>query len=114
MPEPIGNLFAVDACKVGGRYVIYVPIIGHRTIAGSYALEGPKLTRRGDWFYLTTAVGGTSGPPTGHLVTVARSHSVHGPWVDGPANPSIRTWDAKEPWWSRGHATLFEGPKGQW
>jgi xylan 1,4-beta-xylosidase len=83
-------------------------------VTEAYALEGPKLVKRGDWFYLTTAVGGTSGPPTGHMVTVARSRSVHGPWEDSPANPLIRTWDAKERWWNRGHATLFEGPGGKW
>lgn len=196
LPTPIGNVFAVDMCKVGDRYYIYVPIIstavspdptappqiyvihadsmsgpwsepinlginghidpghvvgedGHRYlflsgvsrvrlsvdglstvgpvehvydgwrypdewVTEAYALEGPKLTKRGEWFYLTTAVGGTAGPPTGHMVTVARSRSVHGPWEDCPANPIIRTWDSKEPWWSKGHATLFEGPGGQW
>jgi predicted dehydrogenase len=179
LPAPIGNVFAVDMCKVDGRYYIYVPIIatavspdpaappqiyvihaenmagpwsepinlgiaghidpghvlgedGHRYlflsgvsrvrltadglatdgpvehvydgwrypedwVTEAYALEGPKLTRRGDWFYLTTAVGGTSGPPTGHMVTVSRSHSVNGPWEDCPNNPIIRTWDADEP-----------------
>ena len=196
LPTPIGNVFAVDMCKVGDRYFIYIPIIptavspdptapvliyvihaenmagpwsepvslgieghidpGHvigedgnrylflsgvsrvrltadglatngpvehvydgwrypdEWVTEAYALEGPKLTRRGEWFYLTTAVGGTSGPPTGHMVTVARSRSVNGPWEDCPRNPIIRTWDADEPWWSKGHATLFEGPNGQW
>ena len=57
----------------------------------AYALEGPKLFRRGDWFYLVSAVGGTAGPPTSHMVTVARSRSVHGPWEDDPANPVVRT-----------------------
>jgi xylan 1,4-beta-xylosidase len=31
-------------------------------ITEGYSLEGPKLFRRGDWFYLVSAVGGTSGP----------------------------------------------------
>jgi xylan 1,4-beta-xylosidase len=44
-----------------------------------FAAEGPKLLRRGDWFYLVAAVGGTSGPPTSHMVIVARSHSIMGP-----------------------------------
>jgi len=79
-----------------------------------FAPEGPKLFRRGEWFYLVTAVGGTSGPPTSHMVTVARSHSVHGPWQDCPANPIVRTRSADEPWWSRGHATVVEGPGGDW
>jgi len=79
-----------------------------------FAPEGPKIFRRGEWFYLVTAVGGTSGPPTSHMVTVARSRSIHGPWENCPANPIVRTRSADEPWWSRGHATVFEGPGGDW
>ncbi|BDZ44463.1 hypothetical protein GCM10025866_03720 [Naasia aerilata] len=78
-------------------------------VVEAYALEGPKLLRRGGWFYLVSAVGGTGGPPTGHMVIVARSRSVDGPWENHPANPIIRTVDAAEAWWSRGHATLVEG-----
>ena len=29
----------------------------------SFSPEGPKITRRGDWFFMVTAVGGTAGPP---------------------------------------------------
>ncbi len=79
-------------------------------ITEAYALEGPKLFRRGGWFYLVSAVGGTAGPPTGHMVIVARSRSVDGPWENHPQNPIVRTTDAAQPWWSRGHATLLPGP----
>jgi xylan 1,4-beta-xylosidase len=79
-----------------------------------FAPEGPKLLRRGDWFYLITAVGGTSGPPTSHMVTVARSKSIHGPWEDCPHNPIVHTRSADEPWWSRGHASVVQGPAGDW
>ena len=67
-------------------------------VTEAYALEGPKLFRRGEWFYLVSAVGGTAGPPTSHMVTVARSRSVHGPWEDDPANPVVRTRSADEAW----------------
>ncbi|WP_291070347.1 family 43 glycosylhydrolase [Hyphomonas sp.] len=83
------------------------------TVEG-FSPEGPKITRRGDWFYMITAVGGTAGPPTGHMVIVARSSSIHGPWEDCPHNPIVRTWSADEKWWSRGHATLVEGSDGNW
>ncbi|WP_173921641.1 family 43 glycosylhydrolase [Agromyces sp. Marseille-P2726] len=79
-------------------------------VTEAYALEGPKLLRRGDWFYLLSAVGGTAGPPTGHMVIVARSRSVHGPWENSPHNPVARTRDAGERWWSRGHASILPGP----
>ncbi|MBB5519382.1 beta-xylosidase [Amphiplicatus metriothermophilus] len=76
--------------------------------------EGPKMLRRGEWFYMLTAVGGTAGPPTGHMVIAARSKSVHGPWEHAPNNPQVRTRSREEMWWSRGHATLIEGPAGDW
>ncbi len=80
----------------------------------TFAPEGPKVFRRGDWFYLVTAVGGTAGPPTGHMVIMARARSLDGPWENDPRNPVVRTQSAAEKWWSRGHATVFEGPGGQW
>ena len=83
-------------------------------VVETFAPEGPKIVKRGEWWYMTTAVGGTAGPPTGHMVIMARSRSLGGPWENCPRNPLIRTQSAKEKWWSRGHATLFEGPEGQW
>lgn len=79
-----------------------------------FAPEGPKVLRRGEWFYLVSAVGGTSGPPTSHMVIAARSRSIHGPWEHCPHNPIVRTASVDEPWWSRGHASLVEGPAGDW
>jgi len=83
-------------------------------VVENFAPEGPKLLRRNGWFYLVTAVGGTAGPVTGHMVIAARSRSVHGPWEHCPHNPLVRTQCTAEPWWSRGHATLVEGPAGDW
>ncbi len=78
------------------------------------AHEGPKLLRHGDFFYLFSGQGGTAGPPTSHMVVVARSRSIHGPWENCPHNPIVRTTSAAEPWWSRGHATPVRGPAGEW
>ena len=79
-----------------------------------FAPEGPKILRRGEWFYLIAAVGGTSGPPTSHMVIVARSKSINGPWVNCPHNPIVHTQSVAETWWSRGHASFVEGPAGDW
>ncbi len=83
-------------------------------VTENFAPEGPKLMWRNGWLYLVTAVGGTAGPVTGHMVIAARSRSVHGPWEHCPHNPLVRTVSVAEPWWSRGHATLVEGPAGDW
>ncbi|MCU7552103.1 family 43 glycosylhydrolase [Chitinophagaceae bacterium LB-8] len=79
-----------------------------------FCMEGPKLVKRGDYYYLTVAEGGTAGPATGHMVISARSKSLFGPWENSPYNPIIRTTKNSERWWSKGHGTLFEDAKGKW
>lgn len=77
-------------------------------------LESPKLLKRGGWYYLTSAQGGTAGPSVSHMVISARSRTPVGPWENSPYNPIIRTWSREELWWSKGHGTLVEGPEGEW
>ncbi|HSR18279.1 MAG TPA: family 43 glycosylhydrolase, partial [Ignavibacteriaceae bacterium] len=79
-----------------------------------FCLEGPKLVKRGDYYYLTTAEGGTAGPATSHMIISARSNSPFGPWEKAPYNPVIRTKESSEKWWSKGHGTLFEDSAGKW
>ena len=83
-------------------------------VVEGFSPEGPKIHRIGGWFYMLTAVGGTAGPPTGHMVIAARSRSLHGPWEHHPGNPLVRTASQDEAWWSRGHASLIEAPDGSW
>ena len=77
-------------------------------------LESPKLTRRGEYYYLICAEGGTAGPPTSHMSVVARSQSPMGPWENSPHNPLIHTYSEGEPWWSIGHGTLVSTPDDRW
>ena len=83
-------------------------------VVQGFSLEGPKILRHGDFFHLLCAEGGTSGPPTSHMVVAARSRSIHGPWENCPHNPIVHTASASEPWWSRGHGSLVEGPDANW
>ncbi|HXC55407.1 MAG TPA: family 43 glycosylhydrolase [Rhizomicrobium sp.] len=80
----------------------------------SFSQEGPKMSARDGWFYMTLAEGGTAGPPTGHMVVSARARSIHGPWENSPFNPVVRTRSKAERWWSRGHATLVEAADHSW
>lgn len=79
-----------------------------------FCLESPKLFKRGKYFYLVSAQGGTAGPPTSHMAVSARSKSVLGPWENSPYNPVIHTNGYDEKWWSKGHATLIDSPNGEW
>jgi len=81
-------------------------------VVEGFAQEGPKMLKRGGYYYMVLAEGGTAGPPTSHMVVAARSTSIEGPWENSPYNPIIRTRSASERWWSKGHATLVEGPRG--
>jgi len=83
-------------------------------VVETFAPEGPKIMKRGDFYYMINAVGGTAGPPTGHMVIMARSRSIDGPWENDPRNPVIKTQSETEKWWSRGHASIVEGPDRKW
>ena len=83
-------------------------------IVEAFAQEGPKIARRGPYYHMVLAEGGTAGPPTGHMIVSARSRSIDGPWESSPYNPIVRTQSARERWWSKGHGTLVEGPNGKW
>jgi xylan 1,4-beta-xylosidase len=74
-------------------------------------LESPKLTKRGEYYYLICAEGGTAGPPTSHMAVVARSNSPLGPWENSPHKSTLI---ADEAWWSVGHGTLVSTPDDRW
>ncbi|MDR2937277.1 MAG: family 43 glycosylhydrolase [Rikenellaceae bacterium] len=79
-----------------------------------FCLESPKLRYIDGYYYYINAEGGTAGPPTSHMATLARSKSINGPWENDPNNPLVHTWDAKEHWWSKGHASMIDTPEGEW
>lgn len=77
-------------------------------------LEAPKTFRRGEYFYLTVAEGGTAGPATSHMVVSARSKAPDGPWEYSPFNPIVHTRSRDERWMSMGHGRLVDAPDGSW
>jgi hypothetical protein len=77
--------------------------------SGLYSPEGPHLYRRGDWWYLIAAEGGTD---RGHAVTVARSRRPYGPFESAPHNPILTAAGTGAPVQNTGHADLFERSDG--
>ena len=73
--------------------------------------EGPHLYRRGDWWYLLTAEGGTE---RGHAVCVARSRAIDGPFELAPSTPLFSRRSTGHPVQNTGHADLVERPGGEW
>ncbi|HZG84554.1 glycoside hydrolase family 43 protein [Paenibacillus sp.] len=74
--------------------------------------EGPHLYKRGGYYYLLTAEGGTRW---NHAVTMARSRTLLGPYEVDPMNPILTSKDnADLPLQRAGHADLVETPNGEW
>ncbi|HKB90272.1 MAG TPA: glycoside hydrolase family 43 protein [Opitutaceae bacterium] len=78
-------------------------------------IEGPHLFKRGDWYYLISAEGGT-GPD--HSEVVFRSRTVTGPFVPWDQNPILtqRDLDPRRPApvTSTGHVDFVETQTGDW
>jgi xylan 1,4-beta-xylosidase len=78
-------------------------------------IEGPHILKKGDWYYLTCAEGGTA---EGHSQVVFRSRRPDGPFVPFPGNPILTQRDLPRgrpiPITSAGHAQLVDTPDGRW
>ncbi|TDO24611.1 alpha-N-arabinofuranosidase [Pedobacter duraquae] len=77
-------------------------------------IEGPHIFKRGQWYYLCAAEGGTS---VNHSQVVLRSNKAMGPYVPYEHNPILTQRDLdparKDPITSTGHAELVDGPDGK-
>ncbi|MBS1664141.1 MAG: glycoside hydrolase family 43 protein [Bacteroidetes bacterium] len=72
-------------------------------------IEGPHIYKRGNYYYLMAAEGGTS---ENHSEVVFRSSGVRGPYVPYEHNPILTQRGVKSSVTSAGHADLVEGPDG--
>lgn len=75
--------------------------------------EGPHLYRKGDYYYLMIAEGGT-GP--NHAITIARSKNIFGPYENNPNNPILthRHLGKNYPVIYVGHGDLVDDVNGNW
>ncbi|MDY6945805.1 MAG: glycoside hydrolase family 43 protein [Pseudomonadota bacterium] len=78
-------------------------------------IEGPHVFKRGAWYYLMCAEGGT-GP--NHSEVILRAKSVWGPYTPYDGNPILTQRDLPKdrahPITNAGHADLVEAPDGTW
>ncbi|MGA1798952.1 glycoside hydrolase family 43 protein [Sphingomonas sp. 4RDLI-65] len=78
-------------------------------------IEGPHIFKRGAFYYLTAAEGGTG---VNHSQVVFRSNGLRGPFVPNPGNPILTQRDLPRdranPISAAGHADLIETQNGEW
>jgi xylan 1,4-beta-xylosidase len=74
-------------------------------------VEGPHLYKRGGWYYILAAEGGTE---YAHAATVARSRSIDGPYEIHPFNPLISSYGHPDIKLQKaGHASWCDSPDGR-
>ncbi|KAK2597544.1 hypothetical protein N8I77_012323 [Diaporthe amygdali] len=78
---------------------------------GGNAPEGPHLYRKDGYYYLLVAEGGTG---MNHMVTMARSQSLLGPYESDAANPELTNANTTSYFQTVGHADLFQDQSGNW
>ncbi|KAH8881358.1 hypothetical protein GQ53DRAFT_888319 [Thozetella sp. PMI_491] len=78
---------------------------------GGLAPEGPHIYRKDGFYYLMIAEGGTG---VNHMVTMARSTSILGPYTPHPSNPVLTNANTTSYFQTIGHAELFQDEDEQW
>ena len=76
-----------------------------------HAPEGPHLLKKDGYYYCFLAEGGTG---KGHMITVARSRNLMGPYEDCPYNPIMTQKDEIAPIQCCGHGKPVQTPDGRW
>ncbi|HOV41254.1 MAG TPA: glycoside hydrolase family 43 protein [Oscillospiraceae bacterium] len=78
---------------------------------GGKSPEAPHIYKRGGYYYLMLAEGGTE---YGHMVTMQRSRNVFGPYEPCPFNPILSHKDKYSEIQATGHADIVEDQNGNW
>ncbi|KAI1076714.1 glycoside hydrolase family 43 protein [Whalleya microplaca] len=78
---------------------------------GGAAPEGPHIYLQDSWYYILAAEGGTG---LEHMVTMARSKTIHGPYEANSANPVLTNTNTTNYFQTVGHADLFQDGSGNW
>jgi beta-xylosidase len=102
----------ISCCRIDDRTgAVLEPPSSTWSGTGLQYPEAPHLLRRGAWWYLLIAEGGTE---RGHAVSIARGRSPRGPWESCPRNPIVSHRSTDRPIQNTGHADLVEAADGSW
>lgn len=90
-------------------------LITERTLickgTGGKAPEAPHVFKKGEYYYLLMAEGGTE---YGHMVTIFRSKNIFGPYESSSNNPILTHRSIRNEIQCVGHADILEDSSGYW
>ena len=78
---------------------------------GGLAPEGPHIYHKDGWYYLLAAEGGTG---VDHMVTMARSKSLSGPFESYEHNPVLSNANTTSLFQTVGHSDVFQDQNENW
>jgi len=108
--NPFGGIIIQQFDEQQGKLVGEIHHIYDGTELG--LTEGPHIYKRGDYYYLLVAEGGTR---LGHAETVARSTTLLGKYETCPHGPLVTSRNHPEhPLQRAGHASLVETQQNEW
>ena len=76
--------------------------------------EAPHIYKKDGFYYLMAAEGGTE---EAHMVTIARSHNIWGPYINNPSNPiatHVNVSGMGQPIQGIGHADIVQAHDNSW
>ncbi|PGG99752.1 hypothetical protein AJ80_09296 [Polytolypa hystricis UAMH7299] len=101
------NLFEIDL-EIGKKLSEEKTIWGG---TGGIYPEGPHIYKKDGWYYVIISEGGTHED---HMITVARSKDIWGPYESFPENPILTARGTDEYIQFTGHSDIFEDQQGKW
>lgn len=105
-----GGIVLQEFDSATGKLIGKVENIFEGTALG--CTEGPQMLKKGDYYYLITAEGGTA---LDHAVTVCRAKNIAGPYEVHPNNPILTSrFQEGAPLSRAGHGFLVETQNGEW
>lgn len=110
--NPDDGIYLCEIDPVSGKQLTPSKLIWKGT-GGRYP-EGPHIYKKDGWYYLLISEGGTEHA---HMITIARSKNIYGPYQPDPNNPILTHCNQlgqSNPIQGTGHADLVEAPDGSW
>lgn len=110
--NPDDGIYLCEIDPVSGKQLTPSQLIWKGT-GGRYP-EGPHIYKKDGWYYLLISEGGTEHA---HMITIARSKNIYGPYESNPDNPILTHCNQLgqlNPIQGTGHADIVEAPDGSW